>query len=215
MTNKPVGLKLFQGWTFIYPTQKNSILPRGMTVDNIFQPHELKIINEYCANLPLIDGYVGGNKVSNDVRKSKIAFFDVDEENQWWTQRLNHCISTVNDEVFKFDLTGFIGLQYTEYGEEGSHYDWHIDSKIGATEEEVANGNFDYHMRKLSVSFILSDPSEYEGGELEIDAGVIDSPPQNRGDAIFFPSFLRHRVKPITKGKRRSIVIWAVGPKWK
>lgn len=212
---KDDGLKYFDGWNFIQPTQKNSILPFGMSVDGIFQPDELKKIDEYCANLKLRDGTIGSEVVDPTIRKSRICFFDVDGENHWWTSRLNHCLSTVNDEVFRFDLTGFIGLQYTEYQADSSHYDWHIDTKLGADEEEIKQGKITPHMRKLSMTFILSDSSEYSGGEFEIDHGVVFSPPQRRGDAIFFPSFLKHRVKPVTEGIRRSIVIWAVGPKFK
>jgi PKHD-type hydroxylase len=211
-----VGFKLFPGWNFIYPTQQNSIIPTGITIDSVFQPHELELIIEYCSKLPLVDGVIGGGTtVDLQIRKSKIAFFDVDKENEWWTTRINHCMSTVNDQVFKFDLVGFVGLQYTEYTEDSCQYDWHLDTKIGIEDEELKSNQFNPHMRKLSLSFILSDPSEYEGGELDIDPGTINSPPQRKGDIIFFPSFLRHRVRPVTRGKRKSIVVWAVGPKFR
>jgi PKHD-type hydroxylase len=218
MSDKPIilGLEKIPNWNFIYPTHKNSVIPRGVCVDGVFQPDELKQIIEYCANLTLTPGSIQDKTtMQTKVRKSNIAFFPTNEENQWWTSRINHCLSTVNDQAFDFILTGFIGFQYTEYDSDGSHYDWHMDTFLGAPEEAVKAGQFDSHMRKLSLSIILSDPDEYEGGILEVDAGGVDKPMQNKGDFIFFPAFVRHRVTPVTKGKRKSIVVWAVGPKFR
>jgi PKHD-type hydroxylase len=90
---------------------------------------------------------------------------------------------------------------YTEHDQ--GHYDWHIDS--GLETNTVP--------RKLSMALLLSDPSEFEGGELQImRAGVPESVEQKRGRAWFFPSYLMHRVTPVTKGIRRSLVMWVGGP---
>jgi PKHD-type hydroxylase len=70
--------------------------------------------------------------------------------------------------------------------------------------------------RKLSFSLILSNPNEYIGGDFEILIGKKSSPIiQTRGRVIAFPSFVMHRVTPLTSGVRKSIVFWALGPKFK
>jgi len=72
--------------------------------------------------------------------------------------------------------------------------------------------------RQLSKTMPLNDPLEYEGGEFQIQTGLPEQPlivEQKRGTAIIFPSFMLHRVTPITLGVRKSIVVWAVGPKFK
>jgi PKHD-type hydroxylase len=66
--------------------------------------------------------------------------------------------------------------------------------------------------RKLSLVCQLSDPSEYEGGELQINTGEIFTPEKQKGTVILFPSYLLHRVTPVTKGTRRSLVLWIEGP---
>ena len=97
---------------------------------------------------------------------------------------------------------------YSHYAEypAGGFYDWHIDSDIvGMNEPPV---------RKISMTCLLSHESEFEGGGLELMSdGKIARPKQ--GQAIFFASYIRHRVIPITKGIRKSLVMWFGGPSFK
>jgi len=102
---------------------------------------------------------------------------------------------------------GFEGMQltepaqYTEYPE-GGFYDWHMDSEINCVNEPP--------VRKISMTCLLSHESEFEGGGLEIGKdGDIVRPKQ--GQAVFFASFIRHRVVPITRGIRKSLVMWFGG----
>jgi PKHD-type hydroxylase len=101
-------------------------------------------------------------------------------------------------------------LQYTVYDSaDEQHYDWHQD--IGP----------DHNHRKISFVLLLSDPAAYEGGNFEIgQAGGgprshTVGPLKTKGSALAFPSFLSHRVSPVTKGVRRSLVGWIAGPKLK
>ena len=92
-------------------------------------------------------------------------------------------------------------------GEQQSHYKWHTDSS--AKDLNVP--------RKLSMVLLLSDPSEFEGGQLEIKA-TNDEPiilEQKKGRAWFFPSYVLHRVTPVIRGTRRSMVLWVGGPEFK
>jgi PKHD-type hydroxylase len=96
-------------------------------------------------------------------------------------------------------------MQYTVYGSGGDHYNWHIDS-----------GGSNPCPRKLSLSLQLSDPSEYEGGNLEFMIGKDgNSAKKERGLVVAFPAYRLHRVTPVTKGVRKSIVIWTTGPQFR
>ena len=94
-------------------------------------------------------------------------------------------------------------MQLSRYlAEDGGHYDWHID---GTEPEEGMQ-------RKLSISILLNDPAEFEGGELQIKGVESKNILTKRGSIVVFPSFLEHRVTPVTWGVRYSAVTWAMGP---
>jgi PKHD-type hydroxylase len=102
-----------------------------------------------------------------------------------------------------YPLSGFEKVQLGKYkAENKGHYDWHIDTFAPTNDIQ----------RKLSISILLSDPSEFEGGELQFK-GIEDRKILvNRGSVVVFPSFVEHRVTPVTKGVRYSAVTWASGP---
>jgi len=106
---------------------------------------------------------------------------------------------------------GFDGMKITEAAQfthyhEGGFYDWHMDNDV--------HGKNQSPVRKISMTLLLSDPSTFEGGELEITSkGKIAKLKQ--GQAIFFASWLQHRVKPVTQGERKSLVMWFGGPSFK
>jgi PKHD-type hydroxylase len=121
-------------------------------------------------------------------------------------EKLSVAVAEVNRRFFHFDLTGFhepmqLGL-YT--GETQGHYDWHTDAS--PTDTHVP--------RKLSLSMLLSDPSEFEGGEFQVKTcnDTVQTLDTQKGRAWFFPSYTLHRVAPVTKGVRRSLVLWVGGP---
>jgi predicted 2-oxoglutarate/Fe(II)-dependent dioxygenase YbiX len=96
-----------------------------------------------------------------------------------------------------FDLKTVEPLQLAEYAV-GDGYDWHLDIGPGTAD-----------LRKLSASVQLSDPAEYDGGDLEIwGTGGVD---RARGTIIAFPSYIPHRVTAVTRGVRRALVAWAAG----
>jgi PKHD-type hydroxylase len=123
--------------------------------------------------------------------------------------KLGQLIQEANAQFWQYDITGFAdALQYLHYhgeGDEGGdHFSWHRDRGDGG----------DRPQRKLSISVLLSGPDEYEGGELQI----FDGEPRTiklyePGDVAVFTADVQHRVTPVTKGLRRSIVGWACGPK--
>ncbi len=103
---------------------------------------------------------------------------------------------------------GFDGMQiteqaqYTEYPS-GGFYDWHMDSDVNFAHEPT--------VRKISMTCLLSHESEFEGGELQIEKDE-NKVKLVQGQGIFFASFIRHRVAPVTRGVRKSLVMWFGGP---
>ena len=106
---------------------------------------------------------------------------------------------------------GFEGMQLTEPGQfthylTGGFYEWHMDNDVA--------GKHQPPVRKISMTLLLSDPSTFEGGELEIMSKG-KTAKLKQGLAIFFASWLQHRVTPVTKGERYSLVMWFGGPSFK
>lgn len=136
-----------------------------------------------------------------DLRKSKVMFIESRKENDWIYDKLAIACLQVNENRFKFDISGFqTQLQLASYGQ-GDFFEWHMDYGAG----DISN-------RKLSITVQLSDPEEYEGGDLQFMANhKTVSAPKTKGTAIIFPSYTPHRVLPVTSGNRKSIVGWIGG----
>ena len=106
---------------------------------------------------------------------------------------------------------GFEGMRLTEPGQfthylTGGFYEWHMDNDV--------RGKNQPPVRKISMTLLLSDPSTFEGGELEFMSKG-KTAKLKQGQAIFFASWLQHRVKPVTRGERKSLVMWFGGPSFK
>lgn len=121
------------------------------------------------------------------------------EEFEWFYKNIEDKIMKANFYNYKFSIEKMDLFAYIEYhGSNKGHYDWHVDGQI--------------HMgRKLSFSLMLSDPSEYEGGELILNDGREHVIKPKKGQMIVFPSNVLHKVTPVTKGIRRVIVSWIYG----
>lgn len=141
-------------------------------------------------------------------RKSKVIFIPRNKHTLWLYHKLGDLVTRVNKETnWDFDITTMSEkIQYAEYDSEyEGFYEWHLDIGDNASCK-----------RKISISIQLSDEKEYEGGELEFKTGMDNiQAPKNVNSVILFPSYLLHRVKPVTKGTRRSLVLWISGPKFK
>ena len=182
--------------------------------ENFLCPEDINLILASPVWHNLSKGQVGGAgateyRTDKALRETDICWWTPNCENVHVWQKISNVVSEVNRHYFKFDLTGFyepaqLGL-YT--GEQQSHYKWHADAS--ARDLNVP--------RKLSMVLLLSDPSEFEGGELQIKAEC-DEPltlEQKKGRAWFFPAYALHRVTPVTRGTRRSMVIWVGGPEFR
>ena len=178
------------------------------TTGPIFTPEQCQLIINAGRSEPVQNGQVGGGNggvVDTKTRTSHISWIPFNKMPEMYSTLENVMLRTNNNHF------GFEGVkiteqaQYTEYPA-GGFYDWHIDSDIvGMNEPPV---------RKISMTCLLSHESEFEGGGLELMSdGKIARPKQ--GQAIFFASYIRHRVIPITKGVRKSLVMWFGGPSFK
>lgn len=149
-----------------------------------------------------------GTEELETVRKSSIKWLPKNEDSFWLYNKVGEMAMEANDNMYKFDLTNFREeFQYTIYPKDAGHYDWHMD--IG--------GSGLLTQRKLSCTIELSEHgADYEGGKLQANLGRgITEMPQGAGTAVFFPSFFVHRVTPVTKGVRKSLVLWMGGHHYK
>lgn len=172
----------------------------------LFLPHEIdKIINFWEKEKTIKATVTGEDKYNKDLRKSSVMFIENSKENDWIYNKLASLAINCNNERYWFDLLGFHQkLQLTRYSK-GDFFDWHLDF-----------GKGEISARKLSITVQLSDSNEYEGGDLQfmINKEIVTAP-REKGTIVIFPSFIMHRVTPITKGKRQSIVGWVSGPPFK
>ena len=167
-----------------------------------FTDEEIESIEKLVNGLQFHYGEAGreGEAPKEGVRTSKIKWLDPTPETRWIYQKLGNYIAEANDNVWNFNWEGHTDeIQYTEYySSEKGKYDWHVD---------VGNGSMS--MRKISAVLLLND--DYEGGDLQIKH-VGEELDKTKGNLFIFPSYLMHRVTTVTKGVRKSLVIWAGGP---
>jgi len=151
--------------------------------------------------------------LDRDVRVSDVKWL---EDSRWIIDLITPYIEHANTKAeWKFDIKGISRLQLTRY-KEGGFYDWHRDSFGDHTAAEQYGNDPNKYVRKLSVTVLLND--NYEGGEFQFCSyskteHAISTPEFNKvGSIIVFPSFTHHRVAPVTKGTRYSLVGWFLGP---
>jgi PKHD-type hydroxylase len=183
--------------------------------DNFFSDIELDSMEKYFSEVNELEtGKVynaNGGQTDSEVRKSQIKFIEKQTDNVWIFDKINIITEHINNNFYNYDLIGYDFMQYTEYNKKGDFYGFHTDMIFG---DKVELGMV--VPRKLSFSLILSDTSTFKGGDFEIDTGgPIQIAEQKRGRILAFPSFVKHQVTPIKKGVRKSLVWWALGPKFK
>ena len=169
---------------------------------NLFSKEECQTIINIAKDKGLIEGKTPS---VSDERQSKISWLYPSDNITWVYQRVTDVITTLNEQYFKFDLFGLNeGFQFTNYESPSGKYGKHVDREIN------------FPVRKLSISVQLTDPEEYEGGELKLyfeDEGTIVD--KTQGTLIMFPSYVLHEVMQVTKGTRNSLVTWVTGKQFK
>ena len=154
------------------------------------------------------DSTVGGSpkeqKNNDNIRRSLNSWITLNKDTEWVYERLGGISRCLNGMNWRYDITGFSeDLQYTRYNDDKSFYGWHIDNGVVGSE---------HPQRKISITLQLSDSNEYEGGDFQIHGTSLQTLPKQNGLTIVFPSYRLHQVTPVTKGIRRSLVVWLNGP---
>jgi PKHD-type hydroxylase len=143
--------------------------------------------------------------IEHEIRESKVSWLYPSDDMEWVYRRVTDIVLHVNERFFRFDIFGLHeGFQFTNYVAPGNKYGRHVDRGLNIA------------VRKLSVSIQLSDPEEYEGGDLCLhggDSGM--NMDKKQGTLIVFPSYTLHEVTPVTKGERNSLVTWVTGKPFK
>jgi PKHD-type hydroxylase len=181
------------------------------TTSPIFTPKQCKMIIEAGRAEPKNNAGVGNEKgikgghVDTNTRTSHISWIPFSKMKDMYKD-LDKIMQATNRNHFGFEgMTINEMAQYTEYPE-GGFYEWHVDNDVNCQHEPP--------VRKISMTLLLSPESEFEGGDLELMAeGKVAKIKQ--GHAVFFASFIRHRVKPVTRGRRQSLVMWFGGTPFK
>ena len=125
----------------------------------------------------------------------------------WLESLLWSYVKRANEHGFQVDVEPRAEMQISEYAAaQSAHYDWHHDVHWNG------QANVD---RKVSVTVQLSDSNTYEGGDFEFDEVKTNADFRSKGTVLVFPSYLRHRIHPVTSGKRLALVAWFSGPRWR
>lgn len=208
------------------PTERDKVIYPFCWLDGAFTTEELDKICDYFSKQELQDAKTIDDNSDNpnkiipkniEPRKSMIYFQEYSKDTSWFFEKLNYSIDTLNTTYFNFDLNGYGYVQYTEYYSNiNGKYDFHMDTVLGPNAIQIKNES---QHRKLSIIMLLNEPGkDFEGGDFEFNTGEECDALKielQRGRIIVFPSFVIHRVRPVTKGTRKSLVAWILGPKFK
>jgi PKHD-type hydroxylase len=172
-----------------------------------FSPEELVEIEKLVAGIDFVRAQTQAEDNSlteTEYRKSNVKWLPMTEQYKWIYDKIGDMAYEANQSLYHFDLHSMPEqIQYTEYYDyEKGHYDWHMDSGYGNLSQ-----------RKISVTVQLSDGDDYEGGDLQLWPGGTYPlvAPRGKGNVVIFPSFMMHRVTPVTRGTRKSFVLWLGG----
>lgn len=190
--------------TFVVPFTQG-LVPFA-AYEKIFTATEIDWFRLKAATSVKTEGSTGGKDAPEPLRRSQLCWLNDDSEHHWVFERLSSLVSNANAKFWNFDLTGFgEELQLARYAEDDKgQYGWHHDIAAGVS-------------RKLSITVQLSLEDDYEGGDLQLFAGAEQMATVSRkvGAVVVFPSFVLHRVMPVTRGVRYSLTAWVSGPSWR
>ena len=163
-----------------------------------------KAFNEFIKLTPK-DASMGidGTDRDHTFRNTTVRFAN---SNGWFGLKMFQYGNLANKECkWGFEVNQFESVQFAEYGI-GQKYNWHIDNF------PLSGSEID---RKITVVCLMSDPANFEGGELILRLYNEYTPPLKKGSVIAFPSIIEHKVTPVTKGVRYSATMWISGPRFK
>ena len=174
-------------------------------IPGVFSAAECARIHAAMHSAPAAEARLVGRRADHNLRRAELVWVDDLPGSGWIADRLREVVAEANRAAFDFALSDMAeSAQIARYeAETGGHFDWHSDIGDG----HVAR------RRKLTVVVQLSQPESYAGGTLEMrpSANTLVAR-QDQGSATAFPSYMLHRVAPVTQGARLSLTVWAHGP---
>jgi PKHD-type hydroxylase len=183
----------------------------GIVFEDLLSDDEVQKVHE-LAELYKDKFIQRGNILNNNLRleefrKSDIIWINNTSKSYWLYKKVSDAVRKINDETYGFELDGAQSFQYAIYKDtERGEYTWHNDIMSCS----------DVHVRKISVSILLSSPSDFRGGSfLFSPEGVPMEIEQEKGRMIVFPSWIPHCVSPVLRGTRISLVMWLYGKRFK
>ena len=194
---------------FSFPLIKHENREGPGILNGALSSRDIKKINDLANTLEPAPGTITNDgNVDKKYRSSDVRWLPYPYEDNnfgWIYDRVQEFCYEINDQFLHFDILG-IGekIQHGTY-KKGDSYGWHMD--VGPHNQSV---------RKFSLTILLDDPNDFKGGDLLFKLGRDETPVTlHKGDICFFPSYFLHKVTPVTKGIRRSLVVWVSGPPYK
>lgn len=163
--------------------------------------------NNLAQSIEPVDGKTAFNKDTNtSIRSSQLRWVRFRDHPNTYNSIADDILQVVDAEslTFRTETYRALEIQHTTYNV-NDHYVRHSDIDFNASGNNSAQ-------RKISIVVQLSDESEYDGGELVIENNVI---PKDIGTIILFPPYMFHKVEKVTRGVRKSLVVWVHGPAWR
>jgi PKHD-type hydroxylase len=176
-------------------------------LENVLTDEDIQKIEDAASEFEVMEGTVIGNLDNGEKpegRKSNISWIAPNNNTSWLYQKIHSTVLSINKQYYHFDIEGIEAIQYTTYDAPDGAYNMHIDY----------NPNSIVH-RKISLTIQLSDDNSYEGGDLIVYPSSFDMPFKSlrkKGSMTSFLSHMIHEVTPVTKGTRKSLVVWVGGP---
>ena len=163
-----------------------------------------QLIAEHASRVQ--EAKLGAGDTHHAVRRSQVLFLGTEPKYRWLYERVWAAAQECNRLFFNVEISGVEpNIQFARYdSSDQGFYDWHTDFSGFRP------------LRKISISVQLSRPEDYDGGDLELlFANRPEQVEKARGAFIAFPSFVLHRVTPVTRGTRWSLVAWVLGTRWR
>ena len=185
------------------PNQENeALLLSPICLDQALTPDEIERIFVLTNKLEPTQATLNG-KVETESRSCKTAWLPYDDEHAWLYGRLYDLVCVVNEHGYFFDPIDFVEpIMYCEYDVD-DHYGWHTDLASHPP----------FSSRKLAITVQLSASDDYRGGTLEfaVTPETTYTVSRAKGSVLIYPTYIAHRIQPVTKGKRKSLVFWVGG----
>ncbi len=181
------------------PSLNDGVLGVGFA-ENVFSREECQRILELSQRLETPQEGLGAwQNPGLTLKESTVVNLTPEADNRWVYEKMDAAVNAAN-RGYHFDLAGFETFQVATY-DAGGYYDWHMDLGKGPAST-----------RKLGITLQLSESGDYDGGDLEFrGGGAPPVAPREIGTVIVFPAFMQHRITPVARGVRKSLVAWIHG----